>query len=252
MVELEYPFDEKVILRKRKSIKKALVENRTQSAAVKIAVLSGSSINDIVDILELFLMNYGFNPTFYKGEYNRFYEESIFENKDLDDFNPDIVYIHSSIHNLKHFSERNMNDAFGRESTNDKIAKDYEVFEATWTALTEKYNCIIIQDNFEYSSERPFGNMDSSNACGELHYINLMNSKICEYAQMHSRFYISDVNYLSASYGLSRWSDKKTWYLYKYSLSMKAIPFLAFNISNIIKSLYGKNKKCIILDLDNT
>ena len=33
---------------------------------------------------------------------------------------------------------------------------------------------------------------------------------------------------------------------------MECIPELAFNISKIINSLFGKNKKCLILDLDNT
>jgi FkbH-like protein len=42
------------------------------------------------------------------------------------------------------------------------------------------------------------------------------------------------------------------WYGYKYSLSFEAITYLCKNIINIIKSIFGKNKKCIILDLDNT
>ncbi len=40
--------------------------------------------------------------------------------------------------------------------------------------------------------------------------------------------------------------------MYKYALCLNAIPDLAFQISNIIKSLYGKNKKALVLDLDHT
>ncbi len=40
--------------------------------------------------------------------------------------------------------------------------------------------------------------------------------------------------------------------MYKYALSMEAIPTLSHNLSNIIKSVYGKNKKALALDLDNT
>ena len=35
-------------------------------------------------------------------------------------------------------------------------------------------------------------------------------------------------------------------------MSLEAIPYLAFNVANIIKSLLGKNKKGFVLDLDNT
>lgn len=41
-------------------------------------------------------------------------------------------------------------------------------------------------------------------------------------------------------------------YLYKYALNIKAIPSLSFNVANIIKSVFGKNKKGFVLDLDNT
>ncbi len=40
--------------------------------------------------------------------------------------------------------------------------------------------------------------------------------------------------------------------MYKYAVAVPAIPYLSFNVANIIKSLYGKNKKAFNLDLDNT
>lgn len=40
--------------------------------------------------------------------------------------------------------------------------------------------------------------------------------------------------------------------MYKYAMSLAAIPTLSFNVANIIKSIFGKNKKGFVLDLDNT
>jgi FkbH-like protein len=40
--------------------------------------------------------------------------------------------------------------------------------------------------------------------------------------------------------------------MFKYALAVPAIPSLAFSVANIIKSIYGKNKKALVLDLDNT
>lgn len=40
--------------------------------------------------------------------------------------------------------------------------------------------------------------------------------------------------------------------MYKYALCVPAIPLLAFNVANLVKSIYGKNKKALVLDLDNT
>lgn len=40
--------------------------------------------------------------------------------------------------------------------------------------------------------------------------------------------------------------------MYKYAMCLDAIPSLANSVANIIKSLYGRNKKALVLDLDNT
>jgi FkbH-like protein len=40
--------------------------------------------------------------------------------------------------------------------------------------------------------------------------------------------------------------------MYKYALNVNAIPYLSFNVANIIKSIFGKNKKGLVLDCDNT
>ena len=85
-----------------------------------------------------------------------------------------------------------------------------------------------------------------------LHFLNQLNEKFYAYADSHENFYINDINYLSACYGLDKWADPFFWHMYKYCLCLDAIPNLAFNVSNIIKSIYGKNKKALVLDLDNT
>ena len=61
-----------------------------------------------------------------------------------------------------------------------------------------------------------------------------------------------DINYISADYGLSRWHNEFYYHMYKYAMDVNAIPYVAFNAANIIKSLFGKNKKGFVLDLDNT
>jgi FkbH-like protein len=72
------------------------------------------------------------------------------------------------------------------------------------------------------------------------------------HAREYENFHICDINYISADYGLKEWSDPFYYHMYKYAMNVNAIPYLAFNIANIIKSIYGKNKKGMVLDLDNT
>ena len=79
-----------------------------------------------------------------------------------------------------------------------------------------------------------------------------LNVMLYDYAESRENFYINDINYISACYGLDKWSSLQYWYMYKYAMTLDAVPEFAFNLSNIVKSIFGKNKKAIALDLDNT
>ena len=68
-----------------------------------IAVLGGSTTNDIIKMLEVFLLAEGIEPVFYESEYNRFWQDAVFENQELRDFSPDIIYIHTSYRNIASF-----------------------------------------------------------------------------------------------------------------------------------------------------
>lgn len=249
MKELDYPFKSEELLRKRKIFKEKLLETDLSGfKKIRIAVLSGSSVKDVIEMLELFLLNSGFLPDFYEGDYNRYYEEAVFENERLDEFDPDIVYVYTTSRNIKNFPNPNDDE----QSIKRSLEEEYSTYEQIWNSLREKYKCVIIQNNFEMTIERNFGNMDAVIAQGRLNYINGLNALFYDYALRTDNFKICDINYLSACYGLREWSDSKFWFLYKYALNVKAVPKLSYAVFTIIKSLYGKNKKCIVTDLDNT
>lgn len=248
MKELQYPFDVNYILTKKRKIKRQLLEGNSKFLEKKIAILGGSTTNDIKLILEIFLLNYGIKPIFYESEYNQFYQEAIFENKNLENFNPDIIYICTTNRNITCYPNLKDNANNIKEMLEIEINK----FKNMWDHLLDVYECPIIQNNFEMPFYRLLGNKDASDIHGRTNYITRLNMAFYEYAQTHDNFYICDINYISADYGLKKWSEPFYYYMYKYALNVNAIPYLSFNIANIIKSIFGKNKKGFVLDLDNT
>ncbi len=249
MKELEYPFNAKEIIENKKSLKRELLTNLNQNfIEKKIAILGGYTTRTIKDILELFLLNYGIKPVFYESEYNQYYEEGAFLNPELERFSPDLIYVCTSTRNISEFPL--LSDSL--ESVQNKMSAIYDRFQQLWKHLIDTYHCSIIQNNFEYPYFRLMGNKDASDIHGRVNFVTKLNLKFYEYAQMHTSFYICDINYLSATYGLDKWSAVNYWYMYKYAVAIPAIPYLAFNVANIIKSIYGKNKKVLNLDLDDT
>ena len=248
MKELEYPFDPGIIIKKKKSLKRRLLENAGSFTQKRIAVLGGSTTHDVTAILELFLLDQGIKPVFYESEFGKYWEDVMFDNPVLSDFHPDVIYIHTGIRNIQSFPSVSEEP----EAADAHVENEFSRFKQLWEKIRERYGCIIIQNNFEYPSFRLLGNSDATDPRGQVSFVNRLNRKFADYSCAHADLHIQDVNYLSACFGLDKWADPMFWHLYKYALSMEAIPCLAFNLSNMIKSLFGKNKKALALDLDNT
>ncbi|MBR6385585.1 MAG: HAD-IIIC family phosphatase [Ruminococcus sp.] len=249
MKELEFPFDSKYIMRKRKAIKKQLLSDGTQRIKKKIAVLGGSTADDVISALDLFLLNFGIEAEFWKSEYNKFYEDAVFGNPELDEFAPDLIYIHTTSRNLTMLPE---SPAESEEQVNERLENQFDLFKQVWISLTQKFGCPIIQNNFELPLFRRTGNWDGWGISGTGAFINRLNVMLSDYARHNNGFYVNDINYLSSVIGLEKWHDTEAWYMYKYALNTSLIPELSYNIACIVKSLYGKNQKVIALDLDNT
>ncbi len=244
----EYPIDAGALYRKKRKIREELLAGRADFTEVRIAVLGGSTTNEVVDQLDLFLLNYGIKATFYQSEYGRYWEDAMFGNPALDEFRPDIIYIHTTWRNITAFP--------GMGSTKEEVRKllesEYGRLEAMWLKLEERHACPIIQNNFDRPNYRLMGNRDIWDFRGRSNFISRLNQRLYEFAQSHDNFYVNDLEYVASDYGLSEWGQSLYWHMYKYAMCLDAIPHLAQSVANIIKSIYGKNKKVLALDLDNT
>ncbi len=248
MQELEYPFDAKYIIKKKKSLRRELLADGSKRIRKNIAVLGGSTTDEIIKSLELFLLNQGIEPSFYESEYNMYWQDAMFPPQELLDFQPDVIFIHTSSRNITEFpTPRN-----SREDVDAMLQETFHKFTAMWENLENTFHCSIIQNNFEQPFYRLMGNCDVSDYRGHLNFVHRLNSLFYDYAQAHESFYINDINFMASCYGLQRWSSPFYYHMYKYIMELEAVPEFSYNLANIIKSIFGKNKKALVLDMDNT
>ena len=243
-----YPLDPQYLLKNKKKIKKSLASDGSKRVAKKVAILCGSTANDIKDLCEIFLLDNGIEPTFYMSEYDQYYQDAVFGNEEFDSFAPDIIFIHTTTRNIERYFPSALSKKEDCASLLEEAKKHFGVI---WDKLS-RFKCPIIQNNFELPRYRIMGNRDAFDDRGAVRFVNRMNEFIADHACENANFYVNDVAYVSARYGIDKWSDQSVWYMYKYALALDAIPDFAFNLANIIKSVFGKNKKALALDLDNT
>ena len=200
---LQYPFDSQLILRTKKKIRRELLADGSSRIKKKIAILGGSTTAGIRDMLDLFLLDQGIEAEFYESEYDRYWQDVMFDEPKLLEFHPDIIFIHTTGRNLSIFPE--LTDS--AETVERKLNEVYETYRVMWEKIAETYHCPVIQNNFERPRYRLMGNRDVSDEHGLSNFVARLNGKFYEYARGHHNFFINDIDFLSSSYGLQKWND---------------------------------------------
>src|SRR5215471_18723421 len=91
-----------VLLRKRRSLRRELLQN-PNLMEVRIAILGGSTTNELAEFLEILLLADGIRCEFYQSEYGKYFEDAVFATSRLSSFKPDIVYVYTSSLNIRSF-----------------------------------------------------------------------------------------------------------------------------------------------------
>ena len=235
------------ILMKQKGLRRRLAA-RPHLQTVRIAVLGGSTTNEVVALLELYLLESGFAPVFYQSEYGRFYVDAVHDTGALLEFKPDIVYVHTSVRNIQGFAPLEAKD----EELEAAVAAELHRFEEIWSSIEEKIGCLVIQNNFEFPLFGILGNLDATAAGGHTRFVTELNLRLAKAAAKSPKLLVQDVCTISARVGLNQWFDPERWFSYKMGTTAEGSQALAISLAAMVRGVYGKTRKVLVLDLDNT
>jgi FkbH-like protein len=232
---------------KRKGLRRKLVLQENLQP-IRVAVLGGSTTNEVVDMFELFLLDSGFQPTFHQSEYGRFYEDAVIDSSDLIAFAPDLVYIHTSYLNVQSQPPVNCSE----EDFQSFVQAELDRYQRIWSSIKTNLSAQIIQNNFELPPQAILGNLDTVFSGGHTRYVLALNAGFARAAALDPRLLLQDVHSLSAHLGLANWFDWDRYFSYKILNTVEASVSIARSLTSIIRALYGKSRKVLVLDLDNT
>ncbi len=164
-------------------------------------------------------------------------------------FQPDLIILGLLGEEIFPHIYQNTGNANGAD-LEEKTREELEQVAALAGMLKDRFKCPLLIHNFHYPFDRlsdPFG----ANSVFESHaYLNA-----CFHSNIISGkkgIYCLDYNKLVNKAGWDRWKDERQWYLFKQPFHNDRIPSLVHEYMRFIKPLKGKNKKCLVVDLDNT
>jgi len=235
------------ILRKRDALKKELLQQENL-LPVRMAILGGSTTSELRKMLELFLLAGGIQPAFYECGYNRYRDDVLFESPELWEFKPDIVFFHTTWRNVSQFPELLEDEARVQQRIEAEMAR----FTGLWEKVHSELNALILQNNFDLPNLRLLGNLEAAQSFGRVSFLLRLNAEFASYARSHSHLLISDIHYLASEMGLDTWAGSHYWYNFHMAISPAATLALARNLAGMLQAVYGRSRKCLVLDLDNT
>jgi FkbH-like protein len=228
-------------------LKRNLKKDFTAFPVKKLAVLGDSATQFLVKALKGIGYEAELNLYIYEAEYNQIDHEIIDSSSELYTSNPEYVIIFQSTQKL-------LNNYF--ETTHawknkfaDERLSEIRNFIAT---INQRMKCKIIFFNFGEINDNIFGNFSNKLDFSFSYQVRKINLGLMDMCRETKNLYINDVCALQNMYGIDFAFDPKLYVTSDLTLSLDFTSVVAKSAVDIIQSLSGKSKKCLILDLDNT
>ncbi len=228
-------------------LKKNLKKDFSSLPVKKIAVLGDTSTQLLVQALKGTGYEEGINFEIFEAEYDQIDHEIFDQESELYTSNPDYVIIFQSSQKLL---------ANYNKSTEEKkktfAADTLAHISVLINIINSRIKSKIIYFNFAEINDNVFGNFANKLDFSFIYNLRKINLGLMDMSREIKSVYINDINMLQSSVGFERSYDAKLHITADMVFSLEFIPYAAKSTVDIILSLTGKAKKCLILDLDNT
>ena len=218
---------------------------------LKVAILSSFTLNGLSEILHVKSSDLGIRYQSYLGGYNQYNQELLDSQSEYYKFSPDVTFLILDIRNFLgenfHFPY-NISDNERKLLVNEKINQIENIIKCFEKNLNSK----LIITNFNIPSYSPNGITETKSDFGFHEMIEELNRSLRNISKTHSSVYIYDFNHFVSKYGEKNIFDYRQFHVGDIQIALNFIPSFAYDLMSYIKPITGTNKKCIVLDLDNT
>lgn len=138
------------------------------------------------------------------------------------------------------------------EHVSAEIRRFSEMIDAVLRGIRQQTDAMILWPAFELEPYPALGVWDSQTGAGQSGVLNTINSKLREQLRATPNAYFLDTNLCIARIGARSFYDPRYWHIGRAPFTRQALRELSREILRFVRPLKGKNKKCLVLDCDNT
>ncbi len=219
---------------------------------LNIAILRNIVVEPIEVYLQFSAFQMGYNAKVYYGEYDNILQEALaWNDTEIKKDDLDCILIFMKLENISWDLSRNF-CALSSEETQNEISRIQNYIASVISGLSRQTNAVILFQGFEYPTEPAFGIIDSQKKDGQYNAIRKINDYIIDLLQTERNLHFVDLNICCSRIGSINFYDHRYWHIGRAPYSKAGLEEIASENAKFISAIKGKNKKCLVLDCDNT
>jgi FkbH-like protein len=189
----------------------------------------------------------GFDLQIWEADFNQIERQVFDPASGLYEFKPEVVILFQSSHKLlQKYNELNP------EAYDTLAEQQLELITNLNTTISAWLNCRIIYYNYTEINDSVFGNYANKTPSSFLFQTRKLNYELMQYAVSQPGFFICDLSAIQNQFGKATLFHPAVYISTDMVLSIDILPQVAVATTALIAAMYGKIKKCLVFDLDNT
>lgn len=226
-----------------KELKRNLKKDVSALPIIKVSLLGDTATQFLATAIKGECIERGYNIDLFEAEYNQVERQVLDPTSDL--------YAHDAKYTVVFQSTHKLLEQYSQKPASEWGALADERINFIRT-ICENVSGKIIYYNYPEIEDTVFGSYANKVSSSFSYQLRKLNFELMNLAQEYPNFFICDIAGIQNKFGRDFMFDSTVYVSTEMILSIDALPYVASRTLDIIASIEGKFKKCLILDLDNT
>jgi FkbH-like protein len=218
---------------------------------IRLAILRNIVIEPIAPYLKVQSSRAGMRLSLQLGNYDNLQEDIFQANSPLFQFKPDVVVIALRLQLLAPglvLSYTSLTRSESEELGVQVLDRIHDIVRA----IRLRSAAVILVHNFERPAWAAYGILDTQWSYGQRNSIARLNQALAERLQSIGGAFAVDLDAVLSRVGYDRGLDDRYWHIGRAPYRPPVLEQLSREYIRFSAALKGKNKKCLVLDCDNT
>lgn len=227
------------------------IDGRSFQKKIKVAILSSFTINGLEEALRVKCAESDITCAAYLCGYGQYNQDILDQSSKLYEFSPDITFMiidTRSVLSTLFYTPYTI-PANDRRTYIDKRVADFVNLVKTFKNRTGSK---LVLTNCSIPTYSPYGICEVRTEYGLKEMVYDFNARLSDAFRSDPQVFLFDFNSFVAKYGEINVLDYRQFLVGDIKVSLSYIPHLAEELMGYVKANLGVNRKCIVLDLDNT